>query len=50
MGGGKEKQSAMDQNRKLKTVTPVWRPVCTQAVSDEGWLSSYTIIIYELDW
>ncbi|XP_030971834.1 uncharacterized protein LOC115991963 isoform X5 [Quercus lobata] len=35
MGGGKEKQSAIDQNKKLKTVTPVWRPVCTQAVSDE---------------
>ena len=38
MGGGKDKQSAMELKKKQKTVTPVWRPVCTQAVSDEGWL------------
>ncbi|XP_075666541.1 uncharacterized protein LOC142636271 isoform X6 [Castanea sativa] len=36
MGGGKEKQSALDQNKKLKKATLVWRPVCTQAVSDEA--------------
>ncbi|KAL0010375.1 hypothetical protein SO802_005483 [Lithocarpus litseifolius] len=44
MGGGKEKQSAMDQNKKLKTVTPVWRPVCTKAVSDEECLVKDVIL------
>uniref|UniRef100_A0A7N2LP87 Uncharacterized protein n=1 Tax=Quercus lobata TaxID=97700 RepID=A0A7N2LP87_QUELO len=44
MGGGKEKQSAMDQSKKLKTVTPIWRPVCTQAVSDEECLVKDVIV------
>ncbi|XP_050286103.1 uncharacterized protein LOC126725417 isoform X8 [Quercus robur] len=44
MGGGKEKQSAMDQSKKLKKVTPIWRPVCTQAVSDEECLVKDVIV------
>ena len=38
IGGGKDKQSAMDEDKKRKTVTPIWRPVCTQAISSEGYL------------
>jgi hypothetical protein len=38
IGAGKDKQSAMDQKKKRKTVTPIWRPVCTQAISSEGYL------------
>ncbi|XP_075666537.1 uncharacterized protein LOC142636271 isoform X2 [Castanea sativa] len=44
MGGGKEKQSALDQNKKLKKATLVWRPVCTQAVSDEECLVKDVIV------
>uniref|UniRef100_A0A2N9HQI7 A-kinase anchor protein 7-like phosphoesterase domain-containing protein n=1 Tax=Fagus sylvatica TaxID=28930 RepID=A0A2N9HQI7_FAGSY len=47
MGGGKDKQSAMDLKKKQKTVTPVWRPVCTQAVSDEECLVKDVVV--ELD-
>lgn len=42
-GGGEDKQSVMDANKKRKTITPVWRPVCTHAISKEGWLSSCTV-------
>ncbi|KAF8400847.1 hypothetical protein HHK36_014150 [Tetracentron sinense] len=38
MGGAKDRQSAMDRNKKQKTVIPVWRPVCTQSSSYEGCL------------
>lgn len=36
MGGGKDKQSAGKQGKKLKAINPVWRPVSTQASSYEG--------------
>lgn len=35
MGGGKDKQSAGKQGKKLKAINPVWRPVSTQASSYE---------------
>ncbi|GLT53345.1 hypothetical protein SLA2020_266230 [Shorea laevis] len=43
IGGGKDKQSAMDQNNKRKTISRVWRPVCTQAVSSEECLEKDVI-------
>ncbi|XP_010098109.2 uncharacterized protein LOC21408906 isoform X2 [Morus notabilis] len=35
MGGGKDKQREGKQNKKLKAINPVWRPVSTQASSYE---------------
>ncbi|XP_062154994.1 uncharacterized protein LOC133863038 isoform X2 [Alnus glutinosa] len=43
IGAGKDKQSAMDQKKKRKTVTPIWRPVCTQAISSEECLEKDVI-------
>lgn len=38
MGGGKDKQSGGDRNKKIRTTNAVWRPVSTQATSNEGGL------------
>ncbi|BFG24457.1 hypothetical protein CerSpe_107320 [Prunus speciosa] len=35
MGGGKDKQSGGDRNKKIRTTNAVWRPVSTQATSNE---------------
>ncbi|XP_008228473.1 PREDICTED: uncharacterized protein LOC103327882 isoform X1 [Prunus mume] len=35
MGGGKDKQSGRDRNKKIRTTNTVWRPVSTQATSNE---------------
>ncbi|XP_028124922.1 serine--tRNA ligase-like [Camellia sinensis] len=35
MAGAKDRQSVMDW-KKQKTVTPIWRPVCTKSSSSEG--------------
>ncbi|XP_059455927.1 uncharacterized protein LOC132186121 [Corylus avellana] len=43
IGGGKDKRSAMDENKKHKTVTPIWRPVCTRAISSEDCLEKDVI-------
>lgn len=40
MGGIEDNQSAVDQKEKHKIITSVWRPVCTRAISKEGWLSA----------
>ncbi|XP_034209996.1 uncharacterized protein LOC117623210 isoform X1 [Prunus dulcis] len=35
MGGGKDKQRGRDRNKKIRTTNAVWRPVTTQATSNE---------------
>ncbi|KAH0982578.1 hypothetical protein GBA52_009755 [Prunus armeniaca] len=40
MGGGKDKQSGRDRNKKIRTTNTVWRPVSTQATSNEDELES----------
>ncbi|CAL8132020.1 unnamed protein product [Prunus armeniaca] len=35
MGGGKDKQSGRDRNKKIRTTNTVWRPISTQATSNE---------------
>lgn len=38
MSGRKDKQTVGDRNKKLRTTNAVWRPVSTQASSNEGGL------------
>ncbi|KAG7997761.1 hypothetical protein I3843_01G226100 [Carya illinoinensis] len=44
MGGGEDKQSAVDQKNKHTKITSVWRPVCTQAISKEECLEKDVIV------
>ena len=46
MGNRKDKHNEGERGKKLKSINPVWRPITTQASSDEGSVILFLLLFF----